>query len=83
MGLTVQTHGRERAISTADILRPQDKDIAALVKNLDSLDCTSFEKLQDSLEQSVPLQQLRHFLKDDAELHVLVAYKLFSVFFGY
>nr|KAK5440875.1 Beige protein-like 1 [Exophiala xenobiotica] len=69
MGLTVQTHGRGRAVSTADILRPQDKDIAALVKNLDSLDCTSFEKLQNSLEQSAPLQQLRHFLKDDAELH--------------
>lgn len=69
MGLTVPIPGRGRAVSITDILRPQDKDIAALVKSLDDLDRSSFETLQDSLDQSTLLQQLRHFLKDDAELH--------------
>ncbi|KAI1614029.1 hypothetical protein EDD36DRAFT_214051 [Exophiala viscosa] len=66
-GLTVQTRGR--SVSTADIVRPEDKEITELVKSLDNLDRTSLETLQSSLEESAILQQLRHFLKDDSELH--------------
>ncbi|ETI23857.1 hypothetical protein G647_05664 [Cladophialophora carrionii CBS 160.54] len=69
MGLTVNTHTRTRAVSTADILRPEDKDIARLVKSLETLDRSSHSALQQSLEQSTCLQQLRHFLKDDSDLH--------------
>ncbi|KIX09499.1 uncharacterized protein Z518_00579 [Rhinocladiella mackenziei CBS 650.93] len=67
MGLAVNS--RLRAVSTADILRPEDKDIALLVKNLERLDSTSYDALQDSLDQSTCLQQLRHYLKDDSEIH--------------
>lgn len=67
MGLTGNT--RLRAVSTADVLRPEDKDIALLVKSLDNLDCTSYDALHNELDQSASLQQLRHFLKDDNALH--------------
>ena len=67
MSLTVNTHPRLRAVSTADILRPEDNAIAGLVKGLDTLDCQSYTALQDTLDESTILQQLRHFLKDDGE----------------
>ncbi|OAL20637.1 Beige-like protein [Fonsecaea multimorphosa] len=69
MGLTVNTHTRSRAVSTADILRPEDKDIAQLVKSLEALDYSSYNALQNSLDQATCLQQLRHFLKDDSDVH--------------
>ncbi len=68
MGLNVN-HPRARAVSTADILRPEDKDIAGLVKGLDTLDRRSYGTLQQGLDDSTCLQQLRHFLKDDGNLH--------------
>lgn len=67
MGLNSNT--RMRAVSTADVLRPQDKDISILVKTLDTVDRSSYDALQHSLEQSTCLQRLRHFLKDDNQLH--------------
>lgn len=67
MGLVVNARGR--AVSTADVLRPEDKDIALLVKGLDAVDRSSYEALQNSLDQSACLQQLRHFLKDDNDPH--------------
>ena len=67
MGLTGNT--RMRAVSTADVLRPQDKEISILVRTLDTLDRSSYDALQNSLDQSACLQQLRHFLKDDGQLH--------------
>lgn len=69
MGLAVNTHTRSRAVSTADVLRPEDKDIALLVKTLDTLDRSSYIALQESLDRSTCLQQLRHFLKDDSDIH--------------
>lgn len=62
-------HPRLRAVSTADVIRPQDHDIASLVQSLDSVDCGSYAILKNSLDQSALLQQLRHVLKDDNELH--------------
>ncbi|EXJ92702.1 hypothetical protein A1O3_01254 [Capronia epimyces CBS 606.96] len=67
MGLAV--NNRLRAVSTADVLRPQDKDIASLVKSLESFDWSSYATLQNSLDQSALLQQLRHVLKDDNDVH--------------
>ena len=69
MGLTVKHPPRSRAVSTADVLRPEDNDIAQLVKTVDELDRSSYSALQQSLDQSTCLQQLRHFLKDDGEIH--------------
>ncbi|KAL2431932.1 Beige protein-like protein 1 [Exophiala dermatitidis] len=67
MGLTANT--RMRAVSTADVLRPQDHDIASIVQGLDALDSSSYTALQNNLDQSTLLQQLRHILKDDNEVH--------------
>ncbi|EXJ91061.1 hypothetical protein A1O1_04168 [Capronia coronata CBS 617.96] len=67
MGLAANT--RLRAVSTADVLRPQDHNIASLVQSLGSLDRGSYTILQDSLDQTAVLQQLRHILKDDNEVH--------------
>lgn len=67
MGLNTNT--RMRAVSTADVLRPQDNDISILVKTLDTVDRSSYDALQNSLDQSTCLQQLRHYLKDDNQLH--------------
>ena len=67
--MRIAGHPRSRAVSTADILRPQDKETSILVRTLDSIDRSSYDALDTSLQRSTCLQQLRHFLKDDTQAH--------------
>lgn len=69
MSLSVTTPGRSRAISTAIVPEPRDNDISGLVDVLRLIDKCSYDGLLDNLEDSTSLQQLRHILKDDNDLH--------------
>ncbi|ETN40783.1 uncharacterized protein HMPREF1541_05063 [Cyphellophora europaea CBS 101466] len=69
MSLAVSTQGRSRAISTAIVPEPRDGDISGLVDVLRVIDRSSYSALAHALEDSTVLQQLRHILKDDNDLH--------------
>ena len=69
MSLSVNGPGRSRAVSTAIVPQPRDNDISGLVDVLRLIDKSSYEGLIDGLEESTVLQQLRHILKDDNDLH--------------
>ncbi|KPI41518.1 Beige-like protein [Cyphellophora attinorum] len=69
MSLPVGGHGRSRAVSTAIVPQPRDDDISSLVDSLRLLACSTYASLSDALDDSTTLQQLRHKLKDDNDLH--------------
>ena len=69
MSLTIHAHGRSRAVSTAVVPQPRDNDISSLVDSLRLLVGGTYTQTSESLEQSTVLQQLRHILKDDNDVH--------------
>ena len=60
---------RPRAVSTISIAEPQDADIGSLVERLQKLDVSSPSATLRSIEDSTILQELKHLLKDDNDLH--------------
>ena len=60
---------RPRAVSTVSLAEPQDTEIETLVGRLQELDTSSASATLHALGQSTTLQELKHVLKDDNDLH--------------
>ena len=67
--MSLSAIGRNRAVSTISIAEPRDEDLSSLVANLRTTNRDDLSEFLKSLEDSTSLQQLRHLLKDDGDLH--------------